>query len=69
MYTNVDKEIIRLIKKGVDTFSDIWTNREFQSVCNKDHIENDRYRLVDRRLQVLRKKGLIKFEKGHWKVC
>ena len=69
MYTNVDKEIIRLIRKGVDTFSDIWTNREFQGICNKDHIENDRYRLVDRRLQVLRKKGLIKFEKGHWKVC
>ena len=68
IYSNIDKEIIRLIGKGVDTFSDIWTNRELVDVCNKENIRSDKYRLVDRRLQILRKKGLIKFEKGHWRV-
>ena len=35
--------------------------------CATDHFGEDMYRKIDARLQSLRKKGLIRFTRVHWK--
>lgn len=53
-YTEADALILQRIAAGVTTFSSLWSGSGMQ------------YRAVDRRLQSLRKRGLIRFHKGHW---
>ena len=53
-YVADDELILKRIAEGHTTFSRIWLGSGLQ------------YRVVDRRLQSLRKRGLIRFAKGHW---
>lgn len=69
-YAELDQEILRLIKNGC---ADFWSlHRRVADMCkpfSKDPSEN--FRVLDRRLQSLRKAGKIEYwrSRGQWSIC
>ncbi|WP_202844741.1 hypothetical protein [Luteimonas saliphila] len=63
----LDGLIVDAIKSGRTKFNDIFSDE----VSKRAYYDRPRdgYRLVDRRLQALRKRGAIAFNKGEWTVC
>lgn len=68
-YTELDTAVIAVIKAGKTKFSQIHNDRSVNVVSTPlSHKPEEEFRVVDRRLQSLRKRNLITFEKGHWKI-
>ena len=63
-YSEFDAELLRLIKNGCSTASYL-TGRLKDSAKAVDS-ETEPYRVVDRRLQALRKRGLIFYSNPVW---
>lgn len=65
MYEDLDKAIVAAVKSGKNRFGDILAS--VMAVASK--ADASPYRLVDRRLQALRKKKTLKFKsKDGWTV-
>lgn len=65
-FAQLDALIVMSIEHG---------NAEFHRICGgavrveaEQHSRTDAWRVVDRRLQALRKKGVIRFDKKAWSV-
>jgi hypothetical protein len=71
-YEKLDAEIVKEIGAGRNTFSTmrglVW---EFaRQVAPRDRWGRmDEGRVVDRRLQALRKRGLLRYQYKRWSVC
>lgn len=68
-YTHLDALLLESIQRCKCTFGELSSRfeTEFDQVAPKGrHGEATGWRLIDRRLQALRKKGLIRFEKAGW---
>lgn len=66
-YTELDAKILQTIARGKNTFAGIaghCSNLSFGLVAG----DVEPWRIVDRRLQALRKAKKIVFIKGHWSV-
>ena len=65
-YDDLDMAILKAINGGIKTFTAIAYRVEGLA---KPHarLMTETFRVVDRRLQALRKKGSIVFEKKEWK--
>ena len=61
-YTDFDKKMLALIDAGTKTAAALTTalNAEAKPLMNQP---NEEFRVIDRRLQALRKKGLIAWER------
>lgn len=65
-YEEYDKKLIQAIRAGKDTFSVL---ANFMDEENKKLMQvGDRFRITDRRLQALRRKGFVIFENRRWHV-
>ena len=69
-YDKLDAEIIKAIRRGTNTFTCISISG---AVANEAHRLGELtgaagWRIVDRRLQAMRKKGRIVYAKGAWSV-
>lgn len=65
-YDDYDVKLIQLITDGTDTFGPLTIaladdNKRLDS-------DIDPFRVTDRRLQALRRKGVISYDKGRWHV-
>jgi hypothetical protein len=60
-YEAVDAEIISCIRSGRRTFSEMGTAKATAEPMGEG------WRIVDRRLQSLRKRGLIEYVSGSWR--
>lgn len=69
-YENLDALILERISDGPKTFHELLLGRNgLEKDCQKyESGAGDAFRVLDRRLQALRKKGLITFMKGWRKV-
>lgn len=65
-YERLDELIISALSDKPKTFGEIWTGDVYQECIKHDRVETAR--VLDRRLQALRKKGLIIFAKGWRKL-
>ena len=65
MYEKLDAAIIENVKRGNAKFGSIYDSVTF-AIPHQQRV--DGWRTVDRRLQALRKKGLIRFIGGGWKI-
>lgn len=64
-FDNLDAAILKAIDAGLTTY---WAISQRVQELAKPHTQRpDWSRVVDRRLQALRKKGAITFEKKEWK--
>lgn len=61
-YAKLDELILAAISEKPKQFGEIYTGDIYQACINHDRVETAR--VLDRRLQALRKKGLIFFAKG-----
>lgn len=70
-YQRIDDRIIEMIGKGYNTFTYL-LNPDAAGAMAKELTSSSRNsgadRLVDRRLQALRKQGRITYSKGKWVV-
>jgi len=58
IYQEIDDKILAAVRSGKATFTDIWLT-----------FDNTGMRVIDRRLQALRKRGLLAYDrKSGWKV-
>lgn len=67
-YAELDAAIVLAVQNGATTFSGLLTACS-EHLCSE--ISRGPYtdnRMLDRRLQALRKAGRIKFAKGHWSI-
>lgn len=69
-YSSIDAAIVSCIENGADTFGAIFPNRKVKEACVAAFGDEraDCYRIVDRRLQSLRKRGAIELHKRKWAV-
>ena len=67
-YDSVDAAILRAIAAGNSQFSIINTG-EVKELASRHSISGQSYRVVDRRLQSLRKRRLATFWKGKWSIA
>lgn len=70
-YSKLDRLIIERIKTGDNTFARIQGGAVYAEAklhAKMLHVMSDEDRVIDRRLQALRKKGLIHFQSGRWSV-
>lgn len=74
-YDFLDSMIIAQIKGGCDSFADIYFGSPgsgnkgvYLECCNLVVGSQEPARVLDRRLQALRKKGLIECDKKGWKL-
>ncbi|WP_454691188.1 hypothetical protein [Achromobacter aloeverae] len=71
-YAQIDAAILDAIKAGRTTFAEMQTSGLMvilAPVCTVDRYgDSQEWRVLDRRLQALRKAGRITFYKGQWKV-
>jgi hypothetical protein len=63
-YDELDKAILAAIEGGAKHFYLI--NASVEGLARPHSIKGDSFRVVERRLQALRKSGLIAFEKKEW---
>lgn len=73
-FDDLDGELLRLIRMGYRTFAELQsraTMRMAQDLATPNYSGyRDGSRVIDRRLQALRKKGLITFTHGHgWGIA
>ena len=75
-YTELDKALIQHIHVGVNKMVLLEHRDDLKkltaSFCVKQpgqHYSTPHFRIIDRRLQALRKKGTIAFKGGVWIVC
>lgn len=64
-YDALDAEILDAIDKGVRTFTAIHNRVE---ALTKPHSLRNHFRVTDRRLQALRKRGLVRFRDKEWHI-
>ena len=57
-YQQIDEKIILSVRSGKRTFTDIWLT-----------LDKVGFRVVDRRLQAIRKRGLLKYSRKTGWVC
>lgn len=69
-YKEIDAEILQCIRNGRRDFGSIWGSQGVKDACIKAFgVSNpDAYRVTDRRLQSLRKRGLIAHCTGIWSL-
>lgn len=73
-YTAFDAELMRLIKLGFNTFTTIQTPKvldmakPFCRNSKSPYGDTPEWRIVDRRLQALRKAGKIRYIGGRWEA-
>ena len=65
-YGELDAAIVKAIQAGKVRFIEIWTAVESLALPFAKHRDPDR--VVDRRLQALRKRRLITFWSGKWRI-
>jgi hypothetical protein len=65
-YKLFDAELLRLIQNGCRTASALTAH--LQTMARAVDRETDPYRVVDRRLQALRKKGHIRYANQQWRT-
>jgi hypothetical protein len=63
-YDDLDKAILKAIKDGKRQFYVI--NHAVEPLARPHTLRGDSFRVVDRRLQALRKRGLIAFVAKEW---
>lgn len=63
-YAEFDAEMLRLINGGCDTATNLTVR--LRDLAEKVDSETEPYRVVDRRLQYLRKKGEIMYYNKRW---
>ena len=71
-YAQIDAELIELIKSGDGTFNAIASRADVSALTAPHETETaEGWRIVDRRLQALRKAGKIAFSRdaGRWRVA
>ena len=66
-YQTLDQLIVDAIRNGSGTFATIYTKRVYTE-CERiaKQTARDRFRVLDGRLQTLRRRGEIAFNKGSW---
>lgn len=73
-YTAFDAELIRLIKAGRDTFTQLDGHQPLAEMAKpfclakRGCYPQPEWRVIDRRLQALRKAGQIKHSAGKWHI-
>lgn len=75
-YAEFDTAILDLIAKGINTMAVLDTHKHglkalaepFRTKDRYDHL-TPHFRIIDRRLQALRKAGSIKFNKKVWEIA
>lgn len=68
MYEEIDKKIVSLISLGANQFYRI--NASLGDLAAEiAGPGRSSYRVIDMRLQSLKKRGLIRFKAGKWEVC
>lgn len=66
-YKELDAKLVELIFNGCGTFAELSGRcKSLSAPFSKD--QSNHWRIVDRRLQALRKAGVIVFIKGQWWV-
>ena len=65
-FTAVDAAIVKAIQDGNQRFGDLFTDAVFKATTPLIARVADRDRLVDRRLQALRKRGVITYHGKRW---
>ena len=71
-YAQIDAKLIELIKSGVVTFNAIAPRADVAALtAQHETATTEGWRVVDRRLQALRKAGKIAFSRdvGRWRVA
>jgi hypothetical protein len=63
-YDALDAAILKAIKEDVETYWAI--SQRVEALARPHSLGKDWARVVDRRLQSLRKRGFIKFLRKHW---
>jgi hypothetical protein len=66
-YSDLDSHITEAISAGADTFCAIHTKARADGRFN--HYGLRLYRAIDRRMQALRKRGVIEFNKKRWSLA
>lgn len=69
-YDKLDAAIIKAIRRGACSFNRIVNNRDasLEAHLIGEQTGAPTWRIVDRRLQAMRKKGRIAYAKGAWSV-
>lgn len=72
-YATLDEKIVAAIRKSPCTFKDLENNKPLMAMANElapaDRFsrEVNGWRLIDRRLQAMRKAGVIEHREGYWR--
>jgi hypothetical protein len=64
-YDELDDAILHAIRCGKDKF---YINAVCEEKAKPHSVRGASFRVVDRRLQALRKRGLIKYWDGKWRI-
>lgn len=73
-YAEFDAQLLDCIKNGCDTFTQIQLNKHLMAAAKPFCVPTtmpyapEPYRIIDRRLQALRKAGKIEYGSGKWRV-
>jgi hypothetical protein len=65
-YASLDAEIVKAIRDGRRTFSEIRYSDVYKAAEAVTKPGAEPWRTIDRRLQSLRKRGIIKYNNGRW---
>lgn len=65
-YAEFDTELLRLIRNGCNTATNLTVR--LRDLAEKVDVNTEPYRVVDRRLQYLRKKGEILYRNQRWET-
>jgi hypothetical protein len=71
-FAHLDEKITARIRKAPCTFTDLRGDKQIDTLAERLTTPNslgfrENWRLIDRRLQALRKSCVIKFEHGYWR--
>lgn len=73
-YTAFDAQLLELIRKGRDTFTQLEGHKPLIEMAKpfciavRSRYAQEQYRIIDRRLQALRKAGKIEYHSGKWHI-
>lgn len=67
-YSEVDAAIIARIRSGHSRFYEIWPGIASHLTNSNPYTSSDSSRIIDRRLQAMRKQGKITYYGGKWSV-
>jgi hypothetical protein len=65
-YTEYDEKLLKSIREGYNTFSALDVHMDEEN--KKLQPVGDRWRIIDRRLTALKKKGIVVFHGRKWHV-